>query len=613
MAGVQGGGTPGGDGNHGRIGIPGEKGNPEGVGTPGGGNKELDDAENSARKRKSSESPQVSPEKEKINKKRKGLRNEMIVAVETMDEAIKALCFEVLDFAKSRNSMKLQAEKVQELNRKLFEDVLLKNLRDSKLDTIKEDEVEVETGTEIGKKYFCDRCSVAIEKEEEQAEAILKGIKGASDLSEEEYEKLLNVKWPSKVYEKTKIVTGNPVKCAHLIVCYEDKEENSTLMKIVKEKYPETDEVIEDEVEGGAVPFLESTVRTGKGTHKKRIYFVKIDDTKKMADNLMRCRSLMDKKDGKIAVAVSTGQKREKVRKLLEITFWSGDDEIDFYVPQGDTENRKERQKEEAVVIGTDVTTYADTLRNIRAVVNPEDLGIEVKTVKATKDKKVIIITKAGQAEALQKEIKTKVSGIQTRLSGRNSFTQLMILDIDASVNGREVAEYIRKSTKVYDTEVKNLKTARSGTQVATVSMPSQAAERLIREGMIKIGWTQCRVKPKIDILRCYNCLGVGHHSDICREERGGKKCLNCAQVGHLIKDCRNNSFCTTCNKDGHRTDSNNCPTHRRRIQEATSKYYENMEEHNEEENTYENNELENNKEEEMIVEETESITNQNE
>lgn len=560
-------------------------GNTPGGGTPSRGeisnsgramnpSESLNENEAESRKRKANESPEISPGKENVNKKRKGLRREMIVAVEAVSEAIQALCFDVMEYKNTKNTIKEQAEKLKELNRTKME-FLKKALMESKLDPGEEEE-----DTEIGKKYFCDRCSVTIEKAKEEREVILQKIKDADSLPEEEYNKLMNAKWPIQAYAKTKVVTGNPLstKCEHLIVCYDDNTEDSTLMKIVKEKYPEAEEVLGEAVEEGKVTFLESIINTSKGTHKKRIYFAKSEEDKKMKEKLTYCRSQMGSVEAtKIAVAVSETKKRNKIRKSLELSFYNKNDEIEFYVPQGESESKKERPREEAVVIGTNVTTYADTLRNIRAVVNPDDLGIEIKTVKLTRDKKVVIITKEGQAEALHKEISTKITGIETRVSGRNSNTVFLILDIDASINGKEVEDFIRKSTKVYATEVKHLRTARSGTQVATVSMPSHEEENLIRGGVIKIGWTHCRVKPKIDILRCYNCLNLGHHSDICTEERCGKKCLNCAQTGHLIRECKNLSFCTTCNKQGHKSDSTNCPTYKRRVQDATSSFYQKM------------------------------------
>lgn len=47
---------------------------------------------------------------------------------------------------------------------------------------------------------------------------------------------------------------------------------------------------------------------------------------------------------------------------------------------------------------------------------------------------------------------------------------------------------------------------------------------------------------------------------------------MKCTQTGHLSRDCTNSSFCTVCDKTGHRSDSPSCPSFRKMIEEATRK-----------------------------------------
>lgn len=73
-------------------------------------------------------------------------------------------------------------------------------------------------------------------------------------------------------------------------------------------------------------------------------------------------------------------------------------------------------------------------------------MGVGIKTVKLTKDKNVIIETEPGKAEMLHREIVTKVIGVESRVTGNT--TAVIILDIDASISGKEIAEYIKKINK---------------------------------------------------------------------------------------------------------------------------------------------------------------------
>ncbi|XP_065088047.1 uncharacterized protein LOC135709582 [Ochlerotatus camptorhynchus] len=59
------------------------------------------------------------------------------------------------------------------------------------------------------------------------------------------------------------------------------------------------------------------------------------------------------------------------------------------------------------------------------------------------------------------------------------------------------------------------------------------------------------KMKPaasKPDLLRCYNCSGIGHLSAACKEPRRAKgSCFRCGSTQHQLKECpkpspRNNS-----------------------------------------------------------------------
>ncbi|XP_026677705.1 dual specificity mitogen-activated protein kinase kinase 6-like [Diaphorina citri] len=80
------------------------------------------------------------------------------------------------------------------------------------------------------------------------------------------------------------------------------------------------------------------------------------------------------------------------------------------------------------------------TMRSIRAVFNPDEIGVTVSSVKTTDDKKVVLVTGKGEAEKVQKELETLVKGIDTKISGRAN-TQVVVLDVYK--NNRSIPENI--------------------------------------------------------------------------------------------------------------------------------------------------------------------------
>ncbi|KAK9687557.1 hypothetical protein QE152_g36182 [Popillia japonica] len=94
---------------------------------------------------------------------------------------------------------------------------------------------------------------------------------------------------------------------------------------------------------------------------------------------------------------------------------------------------------------------------------------------------------------------------------------------------------------------VKSLRPSWNGNQVATVQMERRSANLLIKDGKIKIGWINCRVRERVVVMRCYKCLEFGHLTKECKGPDRSNLCINCHQPGHKIKDCKATHFCPAC------------------------------------------------------------------
>ncbi|KAI5746676.1 hypothetical protein M8J77_006252 [Diaphorina citri] len=560
------GGTPGGSAENVEVNM--EHGNVSNKGTP---------VDSSRKKRKANpESPVLID----FLKDENETRAQIMEALQKVSGAIMALYSDISEAKNIKKDIKEKTEILQDMNRMLVEGLVMKHFSDQLASTtLPAPPVQTE---QVGRmRYFCDRCSIELDQEEEERKEIRAKLTKVMKYDQEQYEEFIDRKWPVSAYEKTKETVGNPLsgKEGDLFIFIKEKKEDTTLMSMVRTRYPEVEDILmEEEEDGERLHYLESTVSTKRNVNRRRIHLIETKGEKDLRAELLKLKNENMIKGGKkITAAVSEPEFRVIVRKALEILFV--EDEglmVDFFIPKSSTTRTaevtmgKRERKPEAVVIKTNVSTYAETLRSIRAVIDPEGMGVGIKSVKLTKDNNVVIVTEEGKADMLHKEIATKVKGVETKVTGNN--TNVMILDVDASMSGKEIEEYIRKETKEFETEVRSVRTSKAGTQVATVSMPKRTASMLLSEGDIKIGWTRCRVKPKVDVMRCYNCLKLGHHSDICRETRVEKRCLNCAQHGHMARECTSVSYCTTCESTGHRCDSTLCPSFRKLIQEMRVK-----------------------------------------
>jgi len=109
---------------------------------------------------------------------------------------------------------------------------------------------------------------------------------------------------------------------------------------------------------------------------------------------------------------------------------------------------------------------------------------------------------------------------------------------------------------------------SKAGGVTIIAEMGTEAHEKLVETGKVKIGWRICRVQDYIGILRCYKCCGFYHFAKDCKNK---EVCGLCASQ-HKTKDCRSQERkCVNCEdkirnmkirnlKSDHSAYDNNCP-----------------------------------------------------
>lgn len=162
----------------------------------------------------------------------------------------------------------------------------------------------------------------------------------------------------------------------------------------------------------------------------------------------------------------------------------------------------------------------------------------------------------SGGTEALRNAVATAVGEQATvRTMGRSC--TLQIRDLDEVTEEDEVVEAIVDCTAKEEITVRSLREALRETQTAVVTVPAKVAEKLLETGKIEVGWVVCRVRQKIDFLRCFRCLAPGHIAMDCKGTDRSKECRLCGRDDHFAKDCEQAPFCVICSDEGRQEDAN--------------------------------------------------------
>ncbi|XP_058816154.1 CCHC-type zinc finger nucleic acid binding protein-like [Topomyia yanbarensis] len=102
-----------------------------------------------------------------------------------------------------------------------------------------------------------------------------------------------------------------------------------------------------------------------------------------------------------------------------------------------------------------------------------------------------------------------------------------------------------------------------SGTQAASVRLPVEAANKALKIGKIKVGWSVCPLSVSQRPEVCFKCQEFSHLARNCSGPDRNKLCRRCGEEGHMAKDCRQAPRCLICATEegnNHVTGGPRCP-----------------------------------------------------
>ena len=122
------------------------------------------------------------------------------------------------------------------------------------------------------------------------------------------------------------------------------------------------------------------------------------------------------------------------------------------------------------------------------------------------------------------------------------------IRDMDILAEVKDVQEALRAFFE--DTQERQVFVTpanRRGNRLAVATLVREEANLLLGARALRVGFVRCRVRKRIEVVKCFRCLGYGHISQDCKGQDRRKTCFNCGAVGNKKFECTAAAECFLC------------------------------------------------------------------
>lgn len=262
-------------------------------------------------------------------------------------------------------------------------------------------------------------------------------------------------------------------------------------------------------------------------------------------------------------------EKREKKRKKRE-------EEEQAAKNRRETERRENLKKfpplpkTDAVVIKTTQDrSFSDVFKKLKEGAGDKLSGIQ--TIRKSRGGDLVIeLGKQTKTEAFAQIVRDTLGEIHPvrKLTPKITYE---LKDIDPTLEREEIRIETAKALGNIDPmeiEIRSVRFSFAGTKTAIIALPAENATKIGENNRISIGYTICRLKKAINIVRCFKCHDLGHLSYVCPDKgKNEETCRRCGLTGHQINGCGAIKQCKLCIKQGvpaakaeHIAGAANCP-----------------------------------------------------
>ncbi|XP_062538498.1 uncharacterized protein LOC134206792 [Armigeres subalbatus] len=236
---------------------------------------------------------------------------------------------------------------------------------------------------------------------------------------------------------------------------------------------------------------------------------------------------------------------------------------------------RSVKKKGEAILVKTSEEGYLEVLRTIRTAPELKDFGADVQKIRRTRAGDMIFELKkdSKNKSSSYKELTERVVGDKAQVRAMAPELNLQCVDLDEITTADDVIAAMKEQFNLGDVEITiRLRRGPSGTQVAGIKLPVDAAEKALKIGKVKVGWSVCSLSLSQQPEVCFRCQEFGHLARNCKGPDRSKLCRRCGEDGHKAQSCNKPPKCLICMNDGcrdHITGGQKCPAYKQAMSDT--------------------------------------------
>lgn len=232
----------------------------------------------------------------------------------------------------------------------------------------------------------------------------------------------------------------------------------------------------------------------------------------------------------------------------------------------------KDRRKGEAIIVQTSDESYSEVLRSMRTAPELMELGADVQRIRRTQTGDMIFELKKGSknSSSAYKELAEKIMGEKVKIKAMCPEATLQCRDIDEVTTEEELRSALKEQCELGEAQmIIRLRKGPYGMQVATITLPVDAANKALKVGKIKVCWSVCPLSISQRPEVCYRCQEFGHLARNCKGPDRTNLCRRCGEDGHKALDCKKPPKCMICSTDegrNHVTGGPKCSTFKKAV-----------------------------------------------